>query len=70
MGEEGLEPPDSEENTFTECPATKLRFILPLLFVPRDGYAPPPIVCKTITLLLRQRGKLYVSELPIYKHTN
>jgi hypothetical protein len=41
-----------------------------LLFVPRDGYAPPPIVCKTITLLLRQRGKLYVSELPIYKHTN
>ena len=26
-------------------------------FVPRDGYAPPPIVCKTITLLLRQRGK-------------
>ena len=30
--------------------------MLKLPFVPRDGYAPPPIACKTITLLLRQRG--------------
>ena len=27
-----------------------------LIFVPRDGYAPPPFACKTNTLLLRQRG--------------
>ena len=70
VGEEGLEPPDSEENTFTECPATKLRFILPLLFVPREGIEPPPFPCKRNTLPLRHRGKMYVSELPTYKHTN
>jgi len=43
------------QNAFTEHLHHQV-LIHPFLFVPRDGYAPPPIACKTITLLLRQRG--------------
>ena len=68
VGSSGLEPLPKGPDLQSGC---RIRTTFTTqFFVPREGIEPPPFVCKTNTLPLRHRGKMYVSELPTYKHTN
>jgi hypothetical protein len=68
VGSSGLEPLPIRTRFTVSLPYPN-DFYYPI-FVPREGIEPPPFPCKRNTLPLRHRGKMYVSELPIYKHTN